>query len=747
MTASSKLSGLKLAYARISLRLLHAKGTLLKWAGRYGLKVLTAIAAMAFGATMIVVPALQRASNGFFKTPENLAALKTLLAGTSSALIGATAIAFSLILFAMQVNVERMPHGLFKRLSSDWILLGTFLTSFLSALTVGAMSLISTSELAALAITVAIWAIILILSLFILSYRRALLLISPIAQLSIMTKQARKELREWEGRSAKARPLIQNVQERLDAAVGVNEIQFDSAKAKYLQINTGWDRNARQAIQYSMSYAQRFSEVGDHEVAASAIHGVMLINATYCAVKNRTFIGNNLFLEIPESTDGFINSTLECFRQMMRMALSRGDEQLAEHTLRGIASVLGVYLGIDYPGRNTSKKHAGLASGYLESAVESVIPHNMPDVLMEGLRLMGKSAQTMLVFTGSAEIISLTNKIALISYTGMVKPDFRPVTLTAFEQLSIITFELLIKAKDDISYPVAELRSAIKNAVLIFLEVPNTSLTSIHSSNLAPYYSSASMSSLRSRLTPLVNQILNSPIDDENAIRVIGNIEVWADQIYLPQKDLLLAAINKRSGFTFDLLHWAVGISEMLLAISNSLACDEHEKESLCKHAVHLLSTISWLPDDVESVRFAESFSVTELLFDAALDGLKWNNEDYYVLAKDLLLEWAMKGGRHQTGWGILTRSILGLIGLALDQAQGNVDDFKRKLKTALAKASAPSLDFRKSAAQELRRKAVRHRNRGMMLSKIDHALEQGDQAALATLMLEVAGLLEGNEQ
>ncbi|MGE1174805.1 hypothetical protein [Pseudomonas sp. BW7P1] len=740
------MSRLKLAYARTSLRLVHAKGTLVKWSGQHGFKLLTTIAAIAFGTTLIMVPALQRASNGFFIIPENLAALKSLLAGTSSALIGATAIAFSLILFAMQVNVERMPHGLFKRLSSDWILLGNFLTSFLSALTVGSLSLIPSSELATLAITITIWAIVLILSLFILSYRRALLLISPIAQLSIMTKQITKELTRWEGRAEKARLLIQNLQVHPDAAADINEIQFDSAKARFFQINAGWDRNARQAVQYSISYAQRFSEVGDHEVADSAINGVMLINATYCGVKNRTFIGDNLLIQTPGSTDGFINSTLECFRQMMRMALSRGDEQLAENTLRGIASVLGVYLGIDYPGRNTSKKHAGLASGYLESAVESVIPHNMPDVLMEGLRLMGKSAQAMLTSTSSPEIISLANKIALISYTGMVKADFRPVTLTAFEQLSTITFELLVNAKDDIRYPVAEIRSAIKSAALNFLEVPSNSLTSIHSSNLAPYYSSASTNSLRHKLAHLINELLNSPADNENAIRIIGNIEIWADQIYLSHKELLLKAVNKRSGLTFDLLHWASGISEMLLATANSPACDEHEKENLCNHAIRLISTISWLPDDVESVRFAENSSVTEIIFDAALTGLKWNSEDYYTSAEDLLLQWAMKGGQHQNGWGILTRSILGLCGLSLDQKQGNVDSLKQKIKTALAKPSSPPLDLRQSSARELRREAGAYRHRGMIFSKIDNVLAQRDQAALSTLLLEIAALLDGND-
>ena len=747
MAESNKFGRWKLTYARASLRLLHLQATLVKWGRQHGIKALTLIAVITFCASMLAVPVLQTTFNWFFTVPENFASLKKLLGGTSSALLGATAIAFSLILFAMQVNVERMPHGLFKRLSSDWKLLGAFLISFISALTVGAMSLTPTASRAAFAIMVTIWAIVLILGLFVIAYRRALFLISPTAQLSIMAKQVHKEFRTWEHGFVRLRPIIQDLQKQSELVLDENQVQFDAAKAEYFRVNFNWDRNARQAIQYSMSYAQRFSEVGDHEVAESAIRGVIQINTAYCTVKSGTFVGSNLFFEASGSTDGLINSTLESFRQMMRVALSRGDEQLIEHTLKGIASLISVYVVIKYPGRNTSKRHAGLAAGYLEAAVESVLPHNMPDVIMEGLRLMGDAARSMLMFSGSTEIISLVNKIAFVSYAGMVKPDYRPATLVAFDQLSLITFELIVGAKDDISYPVSELRSAIKSAVLVFFEVPSTSLMSIHSSNLAPYYSSASMSSLRSKFLPLVNEILNAPANNKDAIRIIGNIEVWADQIYSPQKELLLAAVNKRLGFTSDLLQWAVGISEMFLAVSSAPACDDYEKESLQKHATWLLSTISFLPDDADSVRFVATFSVTELLFDAAIDSRKWDCEDYYVSAKDLLFQWTMKGGKHQTGWGILTRGVQGLAGLTLSEPEVDVSGFVRKLKIALAGVDAPSLELRQSAAQDLRREAGRHRGREMNFSKLDQVLERVDQAALRTLMLDVVALLDGAEQ
>src|SRR5690606_13652340 len=119
----------------------------------------------------------------------------------------------------------------------------------------------------------------------------------------------------------------------------------------------------------------------------------------------------------------------------------------------------------------------------------------------------------------------------------------------------------------------------------------------------------------------LVNQLIEAPADNERASEIIKNIEAWADQIYDPQKKILLLAVQKRSSFTFDVIAWAVGISELLNALSNAPACTQHLKENLRKHAIWLISTLSWLPNDKESVTFAENYSLTESLFEAASDG------------------------------------------------------------------------------------------------------------------------------
>ena len=73
-----------------------------------------------------LLPAVQASLESRFATEESIQRFQSLLLATGNALIGAAAIVTSLVLFAMHVNVERMPHGLFRRLSGDRKLLGAF---------------------------------------------------------------------------------------------------------------------------------------------------------------------------------------------------------------------------------------------------------------------------------------------------------------------------------------------------------------------------------------------------------------------------------------------------------------------------------------------------------------------------------------------------------------------------------------------------------------------------------------------
>lgn len=220
----------------------------------------------------------------------------------------------------------------------------------------------------------------------------ALSLINPLQQLSIVIEDARKELQAWARRAQRAAPLLEP-QETVNTAPSPLDSTHDVARTAYFQLNAYWTQDAKRAIRHAMSFARRYAEQGDYEIAGAALNVVVGINAAYVEAKGKTFYANHLFVENPLANDGFINDSLEHLRQNAQAAVARRDEQQIEQTLQTIAALVQVYLGIDYSSPIASKSHAHIAAGYLSSAVQSAVPHNMADVLLEGMRLMGRSAQ------------------------------------------------------------------------------------------------------------------------------------------------------------------------------------------------------------------------------------------------------------------------------------------------------------------------------------------------------------------
>ena len=153
-----------------------------------------------------LLPILQDFLTGCYPTDREIEGLRGLILNVGSALIGTAAIVSSLVLFAMQVNIERMPHGLFRRLSADNKLLGAFASALLLAIGVATLSTFADQAHLALVVLAASWAIAFILIAFLYAYRRALVLISPLQQLGLLIKDSHRELGMWARRALRMRP-------------------------------------------------------------------------------------------------------------------------------------------------------------------------------------------------------------------------------------------------------------------------------------------------------------------------------------------------------------------------------------------------------------------------------------------------------------------------------------------------------------------------------------------------------------
>lgn len=714
-----------------------------QWALRHGTVAIWIVLLLFLGIGAYLHPTLQGALEPYFAADEMFEGLRSLLLTLGGALIGATAIAFSLMVFAMQVNVERMPYGLFRKLSSDWRFLSAFAGAFLLAILVATLSLIPEKSWLATAVLGAGAGTFLILILFLYSYRRALSLISPMQQLRFLIEDAQKDMRVWVRRAQRAAPLIESPASTETDQESPQRSAHDLKRMLYFQHNQHWTMRTQQALLYTISFARRYAEQGDYETSNAALNAVVAINAAYIEAKGKTFFAHHWLIDNPFVTDGFANDTLERLRQNVRIGLSRGDEQQVEQTLRTIAALVAVYLGIDYSDEHAPKTHANLAARYLADAVQSIAPHNLPDVLMEGVRLMGESAQRFIGRGQTVDIVPLIEKIALISCVGIAKENYRPITLTGMEQLANLTFNLIRSDAYDTSYVAGKIKENVSLVANLFLSVPDAPMQNIHSTYLGPYYSATGTQTLSSRLTYLVNAVVKAKVDDEAAQTIIDHIEEWARDLYRTEKELFLAAIEKKSPLTFDMIHWIAHITKLLLAISNAPACKNHTRDELQKHALWLISVLSWVPDDKDKVAFVENSQMTETLFEAAMDAHSRNCDEVSKIIFDLLLSWAFKAGRHNTGWAILERSIYGLATLALirgDTLEGSC--LKAAILKRLAEEKTPDQKIRDRAAREIRQRAATLYRQGHGYSHIENAMSRVDHEKLSPLLEGIANLL-----
>lgn len=311
---------------------------------RHGILAVALVLCPIVGVSIYFKYSLQSALEPHFSSIDKLSDLRSLLLALGGALIGATAIAFTLIMFAMQVNVERMPYGLFRKLSRDARIMGAFVVTFTLAIAVASMSLIPDESWVATAILSSAWGTIFVLLLFLYAYKRALTLINPMKQLSIMIKDANSSMKTWLKRSERIIPLFEG--EVTPEGDGSPKSTHDLTILKLFQANSSWTSSAEQAVRYAMSFATRYAEQGDHEVSGAALSSVVSINQYYVNAKGKTFFHSNGLIEHPLTSDSFINNSLEHLRQAVKAGVARGDERFIEQSFLAIEQLVEVYITI-----------------------------------------------------------------------------------------------------------------------------------------------------------------------------------------------------------------------------------------------------------------------------------------------------------------------------------------------------------------------------------------------------------------
>lgn len=700
-----------------------------------GIVLLLLVAASIWGALLL---------NAHLESRITTDGISSLLLSLGAALIGGAAIAFTLVMFAMQVNVERLPHGLFRRFSTDARLLSYFVAMFAIALGVTLSSLFAGMTSPGIAVLIAVWACLLVVALLWITYRRALLLISPWAQLQLMVASTAKSLQRSVRRARMLRPLLKDESDNEDGEerplLGPKP-EFDTARGTIFQLDPQWAAEARKAVSFAVSFAARFAEFGDYETSSTSLAAIVRVNAHYVDARGKTFVGSHPFASLtglPAGGDSFISETLEQLRQYMQVALGRRDEQQIEQIFDTFAALTRVYLGIEYAIAGDSKHYAGLSAGYLTAVVKTVPSLKSPDVLMDGVRKIGVVGRILVANGMRSHVTTTSEAFHDLALASLLSPQLRMVVGTIMEEYADTLLALLMSGEYDVHFEAERLQGSVCQVATLLLQVPETSIIGEHSSYAKAFYSTAHMSSLCAKLTKLTNAILNAKADDEEAARVVRHVQEWADELWKPHRELLRRAVEKRSQLTFDLIHWISQVSQMLMAIAAAQVTNSHLAADLMKSASWLVMTLSWIPLDKDSIDLAERFGLTEQLFDVARAAQERQAPDISEQIEEVMLDRACSAAAEEAGWQSLTKTLRGLCVLAVIRDDGDgIAKLKQRLEEKLAGENGPSQEYRQRTATW-----IFQSDHG--LSRMGFAMGQVDRTRLQEALAACAAALRG---
>lgn len=663
-------------------------------------------------------------------TKEGYALLTNLLVGLGCAMAGATAIVFTLVQFATQTNVARMPTELFRMFSSDATLLSAFLGTMALAVAVAASSLIASPSSAVWQLFGAAWAVMVILLIFVLAYERALNLINPSVQARVAALSAQKSLGTW---GTLADKLASATREALP-------MKWDAARYAFFAANVGWERDAQSILRQLVPYGAKLAEQGDHDSFVPILDATVAVHRTYVRVKGRTFIADNLLLGTVPTREPFQLSTLEDLRRVGLAALAKRDERQAMFVYQTLQRLFIVYLEVEYGQPSDSKTHAALVAGYLYHLVQESVSHKMPDVTMEGGRLVGQVARADLKLGFVVDFRSALQCLGKLAVAAGASRPMLPVALVVAEELrDCVTLGIMVDRHSKFEFEALH-QEAIGLAALVMQGAPEaSSLEGMHRRYLAPYFSVSDAGALLPRIAELME--LEPDENWQFGVPSPQRLLEWMDVLRHPTKDLMLIALKLKSSLLYDLLNWPADLTKLLLGLSMRQQTPEMEGE-LHDMAERTLAILTWVPTDAQSLHAAEINGHLERLATVATAAGRANAWGVYASASKQMLSWGLKLSATKSGWDGLKRAVAGLTALDLKFRTGNLDGLVSRIREGVAGEPDISAETLKDAARGLDKIANSLHGRRYASSEYERLFSSLDEKLAASGLNQIAVVL-----
>lgn len=566
-------------------------------------------------------------SNSIFSSIED-SKLSNLFLNTGTALIGASAIVFTLIIFTLQVNIERMPYGLFNTLSSDKKILISFVLALILSLSIAVFSILIDQYNKLVFSFLYLLLISMIINLFLFAYKRSLHLINPIKHLDLLKNLSIKNMNYY-----------LEIYKRIIPSIIINQEEkniypkHDLKKYYFFKDNSQWLDIPKNTLKYTISLIILNTKNNDYEVIEKALNTLIEIQNEYIKVKENTFFTDKLLLEDNKSHDQFINDLLEELRKLLNFAKAEKNELLIEKTLLSLSKLSVLYSSINY---NTddyyhSKYHMELASSYLNNGIRDIFELNMTDVFMECCTFLENILYSYIKINRTMYASTSLETISILASLGTINKKHEPVINSSFSCFSrILYFTIYTKKYIDEDF-FKEIEKNIFKITSLYISLKEKKSLSINS-YLDPYYSVTDYNSFPNKFSTLIDAIVNIHVKDENCERIILNIEKWSSSIKLNIREILKVSIEK-SVFLIDLLQWTQHITVSLIYLSSSKNCSDLIREKLVNDAFTIIHSITFIPNNHENFIKLHNIAFTDIVFNVIIYAYKF---EYYEFANSL---------------------------------------------------------------------------------------------------------------
>ncbi|MFG0712796.1 hypothetical protein ACF8O9_08055 [Stenotrophomonas geniculata] len=661
---------------------------------------------------------------------EGYATLTNLLVGIGCAMVGATAIVFTLVQFATQTNVARMPTELFRLFSSDVTLLGAFLGTMALAIAIAASPLIASPELAVWQLFLAAWAVITIVLTFVLAYERALNLINPSVQARVAGDKAKKSLARW--------GMVAN--RMLTNAETSPSLQFDVSRRAFFATNPGWEGEAQSILGQLVPYGAKLAEQGDHDSFGPILAATVDVHRAYVRARGRTFIENGFLAELAESREPFQIATLEDLRRAGLAALAKRDERQLTFIYRALQSLFLVYIDIEYARSYDTKSHAALVAQYLYALVQESATHKMPDVTMEGGRLVGLVARANLKNGLTVDFHTAVQALGRLGVAGTTSREMLPVAMVVEEALrDSVMLGLMTSQQMVIEFERIH-QVAVEVATVVMLKAPEaTSLEGIHRAHLGGYFSVSNSESLLPRIEQMME--LEEADVGSFALPSVTRLLEWVDAARHPTKDLMLVALEMKSSLCFDLLSWPIELTVLLLRLSGRAQTPGVEA-ALLDMANSTLAVLTWLPEAEDSVFTAEAHGHLERLTRVAAVAGRAGAHKVHSSAIEQMWDWGFKLTKTKVGWDGLRRVLAGLVALELTFGGSDMSALEIRINGEITKRGGIPFDAKRLIANGLAKVAKELRGRRYVSAVYESLLKDAEESEAEAALNQIANSL-----